>query len=370
MEKSTEQAEWFLEGYLDSRKTLRRWMIGSLPYRVGRHPDLDLCLPFNSVSSQHAEFYSADDSLGIRDLNSTNGTFVNRKRIQEDALLQEGDVLHFSEYEFRVGRLEAEPADASHTIYTDLSETNLPEKMAMGVREFKQMLLNQAVLTLFQPIVELATEKSILGFEALGRGNQAGLVTTPIQLFHIAASLGLEAELSALFRLRGVEVAKEFKGSPKIFVNTHPNELEYPKFWDSMETLRQRAPLMDIILEIHEGAVTDLQQMRELHSQLAKLKIGLAYDDFGAGQARLLELVEVPPDYLKFDVSLIRDIDKAPASKQKMMESLVRMGQEIGVLCLAEGIEREEEERVCREMGFPLAQGFLFGKPGPVSDWR
>ncbi|MDA2933661.1 EAL domain-containing protein [Acidobacteria bacterium AH-259-D05] len=369
MDKDLEQAEWFLEGFLGDRKTLRRWMIRSLPYHVGRQPEMNLCLPFKSVSGKHAELYVEGDTLRIRDLGSTNGTFVNRKRIQEEMVLRDGDVLHFSECEFRVGRLVAKVADPSSTIYSDLSESNLPKLMAVGVREFKQMLLTRSVLPAFQPILELGTGVRV-GYEVLGRGDQEGLAATPNELFHIAAELGLETELSRLFRLRGMEEAKRLvEGTAKIFLNTHPNELDSPKLLASLKALRREESRLPIVLEVHEAAVTDLSRMQELRRQLTDLKIGLAYDDFGAGQARLLELVEAPPDYLKFDASLIQDIHQAASSKQKMVESLVRMGNEIGVCCLAEGIEKEEEQTVCIEMDFKLGQGFLYGKPAPLSTW-
>ncbi len=62
--------------------------------------------------------------------------------------------------------------------------------------------------------------------------------------------------------------------------------------------------------------------MRTLRAQLRDLNIGVAYDDFGAGQTRLSELVEAPPDYLKFDMSMIRRIDQAPTERQRMLGSL------------------------------------------------
>ena len=372
MNAPAEQAEWFLEGYLGDQKTIRQWPLRPLPYRVGRNADMNLSLPFQGVSGQHAEFYVEDDTLRMRDLGSTNGTFVNRKRIAEDVVLEEHDVLHFSECEFRVGRKEAvakaAPVDPSATVFQDLSETNLPELMAVGANQFKQMLMTQSVVPFFQPIVEIATG-SKLGYEVLGRGQQEGLVNTPDELFRIAASLGLETELSRLFRMRGVEDAQLLKGTPKIFVNTHPTELETQKLVPSLKALRRQAPDLDLVLEIHEGSVTDLTRMRELRSQLAELDIGLAYDDFGAGQARLLELAEVPPDYLKFDVSLIKGIHQAGSSRHTMVGSLVKVGDQIGVPCLAEGVEEEEEAKVCIDLGFRLAQGFLYGRPGPADTW-
>ena len=189
MSETTDQPEWFLEGYLGDQKTIRRWMIRPLPYRVGRTAEMNLSLPFQSVSSEHAEFYTDNDTLRIRDLGSTNGTFVNRKRISEDVILQEHDVLHFSEYEFRVGRTEVTTADPSETVFQDLSETNLPELMAVGAKDFKRMLMTQSVVPFFQPIVEIATG-SRLGYEVLGRGQQEGLVDTPIELFNICDVFG------------------------------------------------------------------------------------------------------------------------------------------------------------------------------------
>lgn len=368
MSETVDHPEWYLEGYLGNQKTLRRWMIEPVPYRVGRNADMHLSLPFQSVSGQHAEFHIEENTLRIRDLGSTNGTFINRKKIEGDVVLKEHDVLHFSECEFRVGRTEATREDPSRTVFQDLSETNLPELMAVGAQEFKRMLMTQAVVPFFQPIVDLVSGVRI-GYEVLGRGKQEGLGDTPYELFRIAASLGLETELSRLFRIRGVEDAKILKGTPKIFVNTHPAELDSPKLMTSLKTLRRENPEMPLILEIHEASVTDLTQMRQLRSQLAELNIDLAYDDFGAGQARLLELAEIPPDYLKFDISLIKGIHQAGSSRQTMVESLVKVGSEIGVPCLAEGVEEEEEAKVCTELGFQLVQGFLYGRPAPAQAW-
>ena len=362
------QPEWFLEGYLGEQKTLRRWIIRPLPYCVGRNADMNLSLPYQSVSGRHAEFYIADNTLRIRDLGSTNGTFINRKRLVEDVVIQEHDVLHFSECEFRVGRTESTIEDPSKTVFQNLSETDLPEQMAVGASQFKRMLMTQSVVPFFQPIVDFASGTRI-GYEVLGRGQQDGLADTPSELFRIATSLGLETELSRLFRMRGVEDAKILKGTPKIFVNAHPAELDSPKLMVSLKALRRTDSQLPVVLEIHEGSVTDLTQMRQLRSQLDELNIELAYDDFGAGQARLLELAEVPPDYLKFDMSLIQGIHQAGSSRQTMVESLVRIGREIGVPCLAEGVEKEEEAKVCAELGFQLVQGFLYGLPAPASAW-
>jgi EAL domain-containing protein (putative c-di-GMP-specific phosphodiesterase class I) len=100
-----------------------------------------------------------------------------------------------------------------------------------------------------------------------------------------------------------------------------------------------------------------------LKERLGSFGVGLAYDDFGAGQARLLELSEVPPDYLKFDMRLVRGLDRAGPSRQKLLASLVQVARELSVLTVAEGVETLAEAVACAEIGFDFAQGFYFGRP-------
>ena len=102
---------------------------------------------------------------------------------------------------------------------------------------------------------------------------------------------------------------------------------------------------------------------------LAAIGVGLAYDDFGAGQARLLELVEVPPDYLKFDTTLVGNMHEAPASKLRLVETLVTMVRDMGIACIAEGVETEAGLAFCQNMGFHYVQGFAVGRPAPVTEW-
>jgi len=119
-------------------------------------------------------------------------------------------------------------------------------------------------------------------------------------------------------------------------------------------------------MELHESAVTDVETIKKLRGVLKELNILLSYDDFGSGQARLLELMEAPPDVLKFDISLVRDIHQRSAASQAVLAALVKMSKEIGVRTLAEGVEIQQEAEVCRQMGFDFAQGYFFGKPAPM----
>lgn len=100
---SATNVRWFLESLVDGGKQLRRLPIHPLPFKIGRRPGLGLTLPSESVSKEHAEIYQQGENLRIRDLHSTNGTFVNRDRVS-DSLIRQGDIIHFADFEFRLGQ--------------------------------------------------------------------------------------------------------------------------------------------------------------------------------------------------------------------------------------------------------------------------
>src|SRR5690606_27295467 len=131
---------------------------------------------------------------------------------------------------------------------------------------------------------------------------------SPKDMFSVATKVDMLAELSTMLRQ---EAGKAFSGMPVhqwYFVNTHPVEVVTPDLVESIKELATIVCGRPVVIEIHEGAVTNLAAIRELRAVLKDNGMRLAYDDFGAGQARLLELAEASPDYVKFDMQLIRGI--------------------------------------------------------------
>jgi EAL domain-containing protein (putative c-di-GMP-specific phosphodiesterase class I) len=358
---------WYLE--TSEGGTLRRVKIRTLPFRVGRRQGLELVLPAESVSKLHAEIYVRGQDLRLRDLGSRNGSFVNRALI-DDTVLVEGDIVHFADFEFRVGRsdlteLTVDPAPDNWPTTAAVDRRGLPHRFAEGTRELRELLREGQVTIVFQPIV-LLTRGTVAAYEALGRGRHPQLPESPLELLRIAESIGREAELSRLFRRRAVELAARRRDLPTVFLNTHPVEFARPGLLESLEELRAIAPQLDLALEIHESVLTRPAQIAELRALLLERNIALAYDDFGAGQARLLELAEAPPHYLKFDHRFISGLDQAPAARRRMLQSLLSLARELLVKTVAEGIETPAEARVCAEIGFTHAQGFNVGRPRPI----
>jgi EAL domain-containing protein (putative c-di-GMP-specific phosphodiesterase class I) len=320
------------------------------------------------VSKEHADLFVRGGVLHVRDLGSKNGTFVNSRRVGE-ATLREGDILHFARVEFRVGRQEIEASDeqALEPSTRSLGDMSLSEQFVEGTRELPELLHDRLVTVAFQPVVSLPSA-TLAGYEALGRGLHPRLPIDPLELFKVAAGVGAEAELSKVFREKALELVTGRARFPALFVNVHYAELERGQLLPGIMAARQRAPHLRLTLEIHEKDLDDWERIDRLRSQLGHSGVGIAYDDFGAGQARLLELAEVPPHFLKFDMSFVRGIDAAPPARQRLLTSLVAVARDLLVYTVAEGVETAEEADVCMRIGFTHAQGFFFGKPRPLDE--
>jgi EAL domain-containing protein (putative c-di-GMP-specific phosphodiesterase class I) len=354
---------WVLESRVGDDGELQRTPVQPLPFRLGRHAGLALVLPDAHVSKEHAEIYSDGLALRVRDLASRNGTFVNHQRVQ-DAPLHEGDVLHVGGYEFRVVRDVATDDEADGTL---VCTAPLSRHFATDGSVLRELIDQRAVTTFFQPLVALPG-LGVAAYEALGRGRHPKLPESPVELFDLAGTLGpdIQAELSRLFRRRAIELVRERPEPPLLFLNTHPAELDRPGLVESLEELRAYAPNVDMVLEIHESALAQADFIGWLRNRLSEINVGLAYDDFGAGQARLFELAEAPPHYLKFDRRFVTGLDRAPTSRQRLVASLVAAARELLVRTVAEGVETSGEAAACLRAGFSHAQGYHFGRPAPV----
>jgi len=324
------------------------------PFRIGRKEGCQLRLAQDGISRLHAELFRRGDSWVLVDCNSTNGTYVNRRRLSGEHVLCPGDVLQFGTILLQVAIGEEEPSERTRIINPHAAS-------------FERMMQERAVMALFQPIVSFA-DAQLFGCEALGRGRLGGAEAQPGQLFSIARRLDREVELSLLFRDTAIAEAAGNGLGATLFFNVLPAELELAMLGSSLQRTRERYPELKLMLELPETAVTRVEFICELRSLLRDLNIGLAYDDFGAGQARLLELLAAPPDVIKFDIGLIRGIDQRPQTAQAMLSAWVTLAQEAGISTLAEGVETAAEASTCREFGFDLAQGFHFGRPASLTD--
>lgn len=355
---------YYLEGYSGDSLRSRRYELRKLPAVVGRHAECDLQLNMESISRHHAKFELDDERLIITDLGSTNGTFVNRQCIKEPTELEAGFVVHLGDHEFRL-MVEVGPETKVAKDSTRVGIGNLPNQFPLHTREFFELLQRRMVTGYKQLITN--NDGTPFGFELLGRGAHPVLGESPGVLFNLAETLDSEAALSRLFREKCFEDAARANLKVPLFFNTHPNESnDFDSLLSELTRLRQLYPMLKLVFEVHEAAITDLAAMAEVRRALQQLNIGLAYDDFGAGQARLLEVVEVPPDYLKFDIALVRNLESSTSGRYHLLQTLNDMIRGLGIQTLAEGVETQETADLCRQMGINLIQGFLYGRPEPI----
>jgi EAL domain-containing protein (putative c-di-GMP-specific phosphodiesterase class I) len=318
-------------------------------------------LPTGSVSKNHAEIHCVtDDTLMLKELGSTNGTFVNGKQVHGEIQISLGDLLHFAGLVFRVGKEHSQDT-VNNTVQEDVCD------QALALIQFERLISDGGLYPHFQPLVNLEDE-SRFGYEVLGRSRLFGL-QSPHEMFQAASQLNLEAQLSEAFRLSGVQIGTALGSDSNLFVNTHPVELDRPEFYDSLIKLREVAPEQKITLEIHEGASTNMTMMKELCAVLDDNEIMLAFDDFGVGKARLVELGEVRPDYLKFDMKLTKNIESAPPKRQELVALFANLVNNLGIKTLAEGVETRECHEILVQMGFQMGQGYYYGRPASLTKW-
>ncbi len=360
---------WYLEGFFQGDSNKTQQPLADLPQILGRDDRLPFVITAPSVSRNHAKIEERDGQLWVEDLGSRNGTYVNRKPISHPVVIDHGDVLHFGTAELRLidalhTKTQPNLADTIDDETKFIATASLSETFPSGIRELERLIAERAVAMVFQPII-VASDLRACGYEILGRGASNDLPTSPLELFRIAESVNLEVDLSDMMRNKGVETAIAHGLRGDLLVNTHPSEMQDPDtLLASLAHLRKRFPNTPITLEIHEQSVTgNSDLLRVVKQKLDTLCMKLAFDDFGVGQSRLMEMVEAKPNLIKYDRVLIEGIDRADESRMNLLRHLKELASELAIETLAECVSSAGEYKVCAQMGFDYYQGYYFAKP-------
>jgi EAL domain-containing protein (putative c-di-GMP-specific phosphodiesterase class I) len=349
---------WQLEFYNKETGVLDRIKIDKSPFSVGRQPGLPLFIDSQEVSRNHAAFMILGDDLTLSDQNSTNGTFVNLKPITAHHVMKDGDIIHFATSEYRL--IMETVADEDLPVESTPEFGELTSRFPKGIAELQEMLNTSLLTTVFQEIVS-DNGKSVFAYEALGRGRHPTLPINPGSLFQLAESSGTAVHLSEMMRKMGAALAVMSGISKPIFVNSHPRELDNPdRLLGLLSALRAKYSGIKLVLQVHEAAIADYQTMARFKKELKQLNIDLAYDDFGLDLVRLLNLIETPPDFLKFNMAVVQGLHKAPREHRRLVEALTKAGKDAGITLIAKGIDCAEDGKACHKIGFDYLQGYYF----------
>ena len=221
----------------------------------------------------------------------------------------------------------------------------------------RPLLADPDDLTLvFQPIVDLAAA-TVAGYEALARfPGSAG----PDVWFAAAAEAGIAAELEALAIHKALAAVPALPPNTFLTVNVSPHILGSAAVQEALAT---RADLHRVVVELTEHTpVHDLAALRRQCDDLRMRGALIALDDAGSGYSGLQQLAALRPQVVKLDRALVSDADTDPV-RVALTEMLGEFAGRIDAWLLAEGIETAAELAAFAQLGVPLAQGWLLGRP-------
>lgn len=213
----------------------------------------------------------------------------------------------------------------------------------------------------FQPIVDLS-DMTLSGCEALCRFVSVPY-RSPDTWFAEAASVGLGVDLELAVMKAVVSAASAMPEGIYLSINASPEAAASGRVPDALAQAR----LDGIVLEITEHA--KVEDYGALHRHLAPLKargMRVAVDDAGAGYAGLQHIVQLAPDIIKMDMSLVRSIDSDPA-RRALASAMIFYAREMGSCVVAEGIETAAELETLKRLGTGKGQGYFLGKPGSIA---
>ncbi|MBB4701273.1 putative bifunctional diguanylate cyclase/phosphodiesterase [Sphaerisporangium siamense] len=233
--------------------------------------------------------------------------------------------------------------------------------------DLQRALLAEQFAVEYQPVVDLATSR-ITAVEALVRWWSGGAFVPPQQFLGAAEDTGLIVPLGEwILREACREVAAWRASSSDIglSLNLSSRQITAPRFVETVEAALADSglPASALTLEvIEEMLVEDAEEVIERLGSLRALGVRLAIDDFGTGYASLALLRTLPVDMIKIDPSFVSGLGSDEALTL-LTRTIVRLGHDLGLTVVAEGIERPEQLELLREMGCSRGQGYLVARP-------
>ncbi len=217
----------------------------------------------------------------------------------------------------------------------------------------QEMLDGSAFTPFFQPIVELHTG-SVVGYEALSRFSNG---IPPDTTFGLAIECGLGLQLEAATLRAALEASAVLPAGAYLSLNASPAFILSGTLREVLGGITRQ-----VFVEITEHVA--IHDYTALRTELAALgaTVGVSVDDAGAGFASLHHILELAPDLVKLDISLVRGIDADPA-RQALITGMGYFAVKRKLHLIAEGIETEKELDALRRLGIGFGQGYLLGRP-------
>ncbi|MGO9196986.1 MAG: EAL domain-containing protein [Acidimicrobiales bacterium] len=230
----------------------------------------------------------------------------------------------------------------------------------------------------YQPVVELASGR-IVGFESLVRWQHPteGL-RYPGEFLPQAEATGFVVEIDRWARRQAATQLAAWQGthgSPErlwMSVNLSATDISDPNLLDSISSVVSSTGIepIDLVVEVTESVLLDdTQQTTDFLVKMKELGVRLALDDFGTAFSSLSYVRRFPFDLLKIDISFTAELPHS-ARAMLLVEAIHHLAWSVGMIGIAEGIEREEQAAALRSIGWGLGQGYFFSTPLPAADCK
>lgn len=237
-------------------------------------------------------------------------------------------------------------------------------------RFFQNLVESKLIYPVYQPIVSLRNGAAY-GYEALTRLPVNSWFGGPMELFRYAEENGAVYKLDRVARELAIDGCLKLGSDQKLFINVMAQIMEDPRFSPGRTiSLLEEHHLSpnQVVFEITErNSIEDYPSVKKALQHYRSQGYRIAIDDVGAGYSSLQSIVELRPDYMKVDRSIIQQIHKDDV-KEHILTTLQEVAGKIGSELIAEGIETGEELDKLVQLGVPYAQGYWLGRPAPFPE--
>ncbi|MBF8186491.1 sensor domain-containing phosphodiesterase [Nonomuraea sp. K274] len=233
--------------------------------------------------------------------------------------------------------------------------------------DLQRALIEHQFAIEYQPVVDLATSR-VTAVEALVRWWRGSVFVPPEQFLGPAEDTGLIVPLSEWILREACREVAAWRASSwdiGLSLNLSARQITAPRFVETVEEALAESglPASALTLEvIEEMLVEDAEETIKRLSELRALGVRLAIDDFGTGYASLAFLRQLPVDMIKIDPSFVSGLGNDD-TLTLLTSTIVRLGHDLGLIVVAEGIERPEQLELLKQMGCTRGQGFLVARP-------
>ncbi|MEO2076820.1 MAG: EAL domain-containing protein [Bacillus sp. (in: firmicutes)] len=230
-----------------------------------------------------------------------------------------------------------------------------------------RLIENSSIQTHYQPIVKVENESiQVFGHELLSRGlDENGELIPPFKMFEAARIRNRTFALDRVCRMQSIRNASAVKDQ-LIFINFIPTAIYVPEHCLSttFALIKQlNIKPEQVVFEVVEtDEVEDLEHLKSILNYYRAHGFKYALDDVGVGFNNVEKLTQMDPDIVKLAFEFTNGVCE-DTEKQEVAQSVLTIAHKMNALALAEGVERAEDLRFLKEMGYDLFQGYYFSKP-------